>query len=66
MIIFCLLLPATINRFMNIVIGILYIFVNIGNIVGETWIYYYVFGILEIIAIGIVIIKSIKWPQESK
>lgn len=63
---FCLLLPASLNRLLNIIIGVVYTIVNIGNIISETWIYYYIFGVFEIFAIALIITKAIKWPTQKK
>jgi hypothetical protein len=51
-------------KWINIIVGIVYTFVNIGNIIGETWGYYIMYGIIEIIITVLVIIKSIKWPKK--
>ncbi len=60
----CLFLKVETNRWANIVVGILYTLVNLGNLVGETWAYYWIFGILETaVTIGI-IAAAIKWPEE--
>lgn len=51
------------NKIVNIVVSILYIFVNIANLIGETWIYYLFYGVIEI-AINIYIIYiAFKWKQ---
>jgi hypothetical protein len=44
-----LVLPSHINRWTNLVAGVVFTLVNIGNLVGERWVYYWVFGILEIV-----------------
>jgi hypothetical protein len=62
----CLVLPAKINRLLSIIVGIMYVFVNIGNLVSETWFYYYIFGITEILVIVVLLIKAIKWPAEKQ
>ncbi len=60
----CLFLKAGTTKSINVVVGILYTLVNLGNLVGETWAYYWIFGILEIaVTIGI-IAAAIKWPEE--
>jgi hypothetical protein len=35
-------------RWANIILGLVYTAVNIGNLVGETWAYYLLFGIVEL------------------
>ena len=49
MIFLSLILPSRMNRWTNITAGVLFTLVNISNVVGETWVYYWVFGILEIL-----------------
>ncbi|WP_438857130.1 DUF6326 family protein [Enterococcus sp. AZ007] len=34
---------------LNCVIGTVYLIVNISNLIGETWLYYLVYGIIEIL-----------------
>ena len=62
MIFFSLVLKPTVNRWTNIVLGVLYIAVNIGNIVGETWAYYLLFGALELVLTLLIIRLAWKWP----
>ncbi len=49
MIFLSLILPSGINRWTNIIAGAVFTLVNISNLLGETWVYYWVFGILEIL-----------------
>ena len=63
MIIISLTIKSNINRYINIVVGFLYILVEIGNMIGETWIYYLFYGALELAITIIIIINSIKWPK---
>ena len=62
MIIISLTLKSKLNRYINIVVALIYIFVEITNMIGETWIYYLVYGIIEVIITLFIIIKAIKWP----
>lgn len=48
MILVSTLAPAGVNRILNMVSGAVYFVVNIGNLIGETWAYYYLFGLLEV------------------
>ena len=60
----CLLLKAKIAKRANVIVGVLYGFVNIGNLIGETWAYYWIYGILEMaVIVGIIIVAS-KWARE--
>ena len=60
----CLFLKTKINKWLNIVVGILYTLVNIGNLIGETWIYYWIYGLIETAITIIIIITAFKWKKE--
>jgi hypothetical protein len=61
----CLFLKTRAVRCVNIVIGILYLLVNIGNLAGEAWAYYWIYGVLEIgVTVGVIIVAA-KWRKES-
>jgi hypothetical protein len=62
MVLICLLVKAPVNRLVNIVVGILYVLVSIGNIIGESWVYYLTFGVLEILIAIAIVFLAIKWP----
>jgi hypothetical protein len=64
MIVANLFVKLVIIKWINIIAGIVYTFVNIGNIIGETWAYYLIYGVIEIIITVLIIIKSIKWPKK--
>jgi hypothetical protein len=51
-------------RWINIIAGILYTLVSIGNITNEKWVYNLIYGIIEIIITFLIIIKSIKWYRK--
>ena len=54
------LMPAG-NRWVNIVFGALYTIVNISNLIGEIWIYYISFGVVEIALTLLIIWYAWKW-----
>ena len=62
MIFLCLIIRSNVNRWINIIAGIVYTLVGIGNMIGETWVYYVVFVIIELMITVSIIITSIKWP----
>ena len=66
MILVCLFFNLKINKWFNIVIGALYTLVNIGNLVGETWAYYWIYGLIEAAITVIIIITAVKWKKEEK
>jgi hypothetical protein len=57
---------ARVNRIINLAISPIYVLVNIGNLVGETWGYYYLFGLIELGMVIIIFIMSLRWPRQSK
>ena len=50
-----LFLNLVIVRWLSLLVGILYTLVNVGNLVGETWAYYWVYGLLEIAVTALII-----------
>ena len=59
-----IVLKDRVSRVANIVISTLYIFVNIGNLVGETWIYYIAYGVIEIILNISMIFIAFRWKTK--
>lgn len=53
------------SRIINLVTSVIYFLVNIGNLIGETWGYYFLFGLLEIGVVILIFVISLKWPKES-
>ncbi len=49
------------NRWVNIIFGVLYTLVNISNLIGETWVYYLLFGVVEIVFTSLIIRYAWKW-----
>ena len=65
MIFLSLVLKPKVNRWTNIILGTLFIFVNFGNLLGEQWVYYIVFGILELAIAALIVRYARTWPQSS-
>jgi hypothetical protein len=61
MVFFSLTLEPKVNRWVNIIIGVLYTFVNIGNLMGETWAFYIFFGVVEIMLTILIVGFAWKW-----
>jgi len=55
---------AKVVKWASIIIGILYTFVNIGNLIGEIWAYYWLYGVLELALTIFIVIVAAKWPKE--
>jgi hypothetical protein len=61
MVFLSLVLKTKVNRWANIIFGVLYTFVNISNLIGETWAFYLFFGILEIALTFLIVGYAWKW-----
>ena len=61
MVFLSLALKPTASRWANIILGVLYTFVNISNLIGETWVYYIVFGVVEIVLTFLIVWYAWKW-----
>ena len=64
MVFLSLILGSKANRWTNIIIGILFTVVSIGNLIGETWAYYLLFGIIEIVLTVLIVFYAWKWPKQ--
>lgn len=56
-------LPARVNRWLNIIVALVYIAVSLGNTLGETWLYLYVGALVEAVLLLLVVWFSWKWPR---
>lgn len=63
MVFLCLIIKSSVNRWINITAGIVYTLVGIGNAIGETWIYYLVFVVIELTVTSSIVAISLKWPR---
>jgi hypothetical protein len=61
MIVGSLLLSSRVNRSLNLVLAILYTLVNISNLAGEDWAYYFLFGGVEIVVTGLIFYTAWRW-----
>ena len=64
MVMLSLILKSRAGRWTNIIAGILYSVISLGNLIGETWIYYIAFGIIEIVITLIIVWYSWNWPKQ--
>jgi hypothetical protein len=58
------LLSARLARILNLAASAAYLLVNFGNLLGETWAYYWLFGLLEISAVIAIFFIAFRWPKE--
>jgi len=63
MVFLSLILKPKVNRRVNISLGLLYTLVNISNLIGETWAYYIVFGLVEIVLTLLMVWYAWKWTN---
>lgn len=65
-VIVCLFAKAKVVRWVNMIAGTLYTIVGIGNLVGETWIYYWIYGIIEIFVTIFIIVIALNWSKKAE
>jgi hypothetical protein len=63
MIVLSLTLRASLNRPANLALGLLFTLVNASNLVGESWVYYFLFGLLEIALTLTIVATTWNWPR---
>ena len=59
-------LPARVNRTINLVVATLYIPVSMYNAVGESWTYFYFYGLsigLEVLLLAFILRSAWTWPR---
>ena len=59
-------LPARVNRTINLVVATLYIPVSVYNAAGESWTYFYFYGLsigLEVLLLAFVLRSAWTWPR---
>ena len=62
MVVLSLLLKPRVNRITNIVVSVLYIITIIGAAIGETWAYYFLGSLIEVILLVAIARTAWKWP----
>jgi len=63
MIFLSLVLKAKVNRWLNIILGILHIAIGVANLVGATWAYYIFYGISLLLVAILIVVYAWKWPK---
>ena len=66
MIVLSTTLPARVNRTINLVVATLYIPVSMYNAVGESWTYFYFYGLsigLEVLLLAFILRAAWTWPR---
>lgn len=63
MIFLSVVLPAKINRGLNMIVAAIYIPYTLYNLAGEAWIHMIVGAVVEVILLGFIICYGWKWPR---
>ncbi len=61
MVFLSLTLKPKVDRWVNIILGVLYTFVNISNLIGESWVYYIFSGVIELGLTLLIVWYAWKW-----
>jgi hypothetical protein len=64
MILVSALATAKTGRIVNLAACPLYFLVNVGNLLGESWAYYYLFGLLELGLVIFIFVMALRWPKQ--
>jgi len=62
MVVLSLLLAPRVNRIVNIVVSLVYLITIIGLCIGETWVYYLLGSLVEVILLVAIARTAWKWP----
>jgi len=63
MIFISIVVRAKINRWLNIILGILHIAIGVVNLTGATWAYYIFYGFSLLLIAILIVVYAWKWPQ---
>ena len=66
MIFLSLVLKPRANRWTNIIVGVIYSVVVIGNVFGEIWAYYFFGSAIELVLLILIVIFAWKWPRNKE
>ena len=66
MVFLSLVLKPKVNRWTNIIVGILYFVMNLASCIGETWAFYIFGSIVESLLLLLIIWYAWKWPRKEE
>jgi len=66
MIVASLLAPARLNRVINIIVSLLYLGSVVVTAIGESWIYYILGSIVEMVLLAAITYLAWAWPKRSR
>ncbi len=58
-----LLLPARVNRVAHLVVAPLYALSIVVSMIGESWVYYLLGSVAELVLLGLVVRTALTWPR---
>ncbi len=64
MVFLSLVLKPKVNRWTNIIVGMLYFVSILGSCIGETWAFYIFGSIVEVLLLLLIIWYAWKWPKQ--
>jgi hypothetical protein len=62
MVVLSLVLEPRVNRIANIVVSLLYVVTIIGAAIGETWAYYFIGSLIEVVLLVAIARTAWRWP----
>ena len=63
MVVLSLLLRPPVNRIVNIVVSLFYVVTIIGSAIGETWAYYFIGSLIEVVLLVAIARTAWRWPS---
>lgn len=63
MIFLSMLLPAKVNRYINLIVATVYIPYSLFNLVGQAWMHMVFAAVVEVIILSLIIRFAWKWPR---
>jgi hypothetical protein len=65
MVFLSLIMPPSVSRVANIVLGVFYAFTIIGGAIGETNYYYILGSVMEVMALAAIVYYAWTWPRQA-
>lgn len=65
MVVVSLLAPARANRIANLIVSVLYLASIVATVIGETWIYYILGSVVEVVLLLAIASLAWTWPRRS-
>jgi hypothetical protein len=56
-------LKPRVNRVANIVVSLVYLVTVIGAAIGETWAYYLIGSVVEVVLLALIALTAWRWPR---